>query len=85
MAGQQGQRVIDVLEADGPTLPLVVIARRLSVPPSRLARVLDDLYDEGLVTPGLERGTVALVPQPQQDGRFIRQASGRDDRSTRAR
>jgi DNA-binding IclR family transcriptional regulator len=85
MAGEQGQRVIGVLEAEGPTLPLVVIARRLSVAPSHLARVLDDLFDEGLVTPGLERGTVALVPQPQQDGRFSRRASGRDGRSTPAR
>ncbi len=72
MVGEQGQRVIAVLEAEGPVLPLVVLARRLDVPPSRLAAVLDDLYAEGRVTPGRERGTVALVPQPREDGRFRR-------------
>ena len=83
MAGPQGQRVVQVLEAEGPQLPLVVLARRLSIPPSRLSRVLDDLYDEGLVTPGRERGTVVLVPQPHDDGRFTRPVPGETTRSRR--
>ena len=85
MAHEQGQRVLDVLEADGPSMPLAVLARRLDIPPTRLVGVLDDLFDEGAVTPGKERGTVVLVPQPAEDGRFSRQASGRDGRSTPAR
>ncbi len=80
MHGETGQRVIDVLEAEGPAMPLVVLARRLDIPPTRLAAELDDLYDDGLVTPGRERGTVALVPQRREDGRFRRPASS----STRA-
>ena len=64
--------MVAALEAEGAALPLVVLARRLSIPPSHLAPVLDDLYDQGLVTPGRERGTVALVPQPREDGRFTR-------------
>ena len=85
MSGEQGQRVIAVLEAEGPILPMVVLARRLDLPPTRLAHLLDDLYDEGLITPGRERGTVALVPQPGDDGRFTRPASDRAGRSTPAR
>ena len=72
MAGVIGQRAIEILEAEGPTLPIVVLARRLDIPPSRLTRVLDDLFDEGRVTPGGERGTVSLVPQPRGKGRFQR-------------
>ena len=72
MASEQGQRVVDTLEAEGPQLPIVVLARLLDVRPSLLVDVLDDLFDAGLVTPGRERGTVVLVPQPQQEGRFTR-------------
>ena len=72
MGDEQRRRVIDVLQAEGPQLPIVVLARLLAVPPSRLVRDLDELFDEGLVTPGLERGTVALVPQPSGEGRFAR-------------
>ncbi len=65
--------MLDALEAEGPQLPIVVLARLLNVPPSKLIGVLDDLYDAGLVTPGRERGTVLLVPQPQErEGRFAR-------------
>jgi DNA-binding IclR family transcriptional regulator len=71
MTDSQRRRVIDVLEAEGPQLPIVVLARLLAVQPSRLIGVLDDLFDEGLVTMGRERGTVALVPQPG-GGRFTR-------------
>ena len=85
MAGEMRQRVLDVLEADGPELPLAVLARRLDIPPSRLVPILDDLYDAGLVTTGLERASVALVPQPGDDGRFSRQASDRAGRNTPAR
>jgi len=85
MAHEQGQRVLDVLEAEGPAMPLAVLARRLDIPPTRLAGLLDDLYDEGVVTPGRERGTVALVPQPADEGRFTRPASDRAGRSTPAR
>lgn len=60
------QRVVEVLEAEGPTMPLVVLARRLEILPSRLVARLDDLYDAGVVTPGRERGTVSLVPQPRE-------------------
>jgi DNA-binding IclR family transcriptional regulator len=73
MASEQGQKVLDTLEAEGPQLPIVVLARLLDVPPSRLVDVLDELYDAGLLTPGRERGTVVLVPQPQAgEGRFAR-------------
>ena len=75
MAGEQGDRVLAALQAEGAALPLVVLARRLAIPPSRLAAVLDDLYDEGLVAPGRERGTVALVPRAREDGRFSRSKS----------
>ena len=68
------QRVIDVLVADGPAMPLAVLARRLDIPPTRLVALLDELFDEGIVTPGRERGTVALVEPPQDDGRFRRAA-----------
>ena len=85
MSDEQGQRVVDVLEAEGQAMPLAVLARRLDMPPTRLVDLLDDLFDEGAVTPGKERGTVALVQQPAEDGRFTRQASGRDGRSTPAR
>ena len=68
------QRVIHVLEAEGAAMPLVVLARRLDIPPTRLVSVLDDLFDEGVVTPGRERGTVALVEAPRSDGRFRRAA-----------
>ena len=85
MAGTEWRRVIEVLEAEGPELPLVVLARRLDIPPSGLVPILDDLYEAGRITTGRERGSVALVPQPAPDGRFTRPASGRDDRSTRAR
>ncbi len=85
MAHEQGQRVVDVLEAEGPAMPLAVLARRLSMPPTQLVALLDDLFDEGVVTPGRERGTVALVQPAREDGRFTRQASGRDGRSTPAR
>lgn len=64
------QRVLDVLETEGPTMPIVVLARHLGLAPSRLVGTLDDLFDAGIVTPGKERGTVSLVPQPQADGRF---------------
>ena len=76
MHGEPGQRVIDVLEAEGPAMPLAVLARRLDIPPTRLVTVLDDLFDEGRVTPGRERGTVALVEPPREDGRFHRAAPG---------
>ena len=72
MAGEPGQRVMAVLEAEGQAMPLVVLARRLGVPPTRLVAVLDDLFDQGLVAPGLERGTVTLVPRSREDGRFHR-------------
>jgi DNA-binding IclR family transcriptional regulator len=72
MDGEPGQRVIDVLEAEGPAMPLVVLARRLDIPPTRLTPVLDELFDEGVVTPGRERGTVALLEPPREDGRFHR-------------
>ena len=62
--------MIDVLRAEGPTMPLAVLARRLEVPPTRLVALLDDLFDEGLVTPGPERGTVALAQPPCEEGRF---------------
>ena len=75
MAGEVGQRVLDALTAEGAALPLAVLARRLDIPPTRLAAELDDLYDEGLVTPGRERGTVALVPRRREEGRFSRPAS----------
>ena len=64
------QRVIDVLTVEGPSMPLAVLARRLDMPPTRLVGLLDELFDEGLVTPGRERGTVALVEPQQDDGRF---------------
>lgn len=85
MAGAQSERVIEVLEAEGPELPLVVLARRLDIPPTGLVPILDDLYDAGRVTTGQTRGSVALVRPPDGDGRFTRPASDRDDRSTRAR
>ena len=72
MSSEPGQRVIAVLEADGPALPLVVLARKLGIPPTRLVPVLDDLFDAGLVAPGPERGTVALVPRRLDGGRFQR-------------
>ena len=74
MDGEPAQRVIDVLEAEGTAMPLAVLARRLDIPPTRLVCLLDDLFDAGLVTPGRERGTVALLPQPGDDGRFHRPA-----------
>lgn len=64
MGGDEGRRVLDVLEAEGPELPVVVLARRTGIPPSRLIPVLDDLHDIGLVTSGRERASVALVPAP---------------------
>jgi DNA-binding IclR family transcriptional regulator len=85
MAGELRQRVIDVLGSEGPELPIAVLARRLDVPPTRLVPVLDELYEEGRVTTGRERATVALVPQPEGGGRFTRPASDREGRSTRAR
>lgn len=72
--------MVDVLEAEGPELPIVVLARLLAVPPSHLVGVLDDLFDEGLVTPGRERGTVMLAPPPQGDGRFRRPQRARTSR-----
>ena len=75
MSDAEGQRVVDALEADGPSLPIAVLARRLDMPPTRLVALLDDLYDAGVVTPGRERGTVALVPQHRDDGRFRRPAA----------
>ena len=77
----QGKQVVDVLEAEGPQMPIVVLARLLDVPPSRLIGVLDDLFDAGLVTPGRERGTVVLVPQPQSEGRFTRPAPAEASRT----
>ena len=62
MAGKREQRVLDVLAEHGPCLPIVVLARLLELPPSRVIPLLDELYDAGLVTTGPERGTVALMP-----------------------
>ena len=75
MHEEPGQRVIDALEAEGRAMPLALLARRLGIPPTRLVAVLDDLFDEGVVTPGRERGTVALIEPPRPDGRF-HQAAG---------
>lgn len=74
MDGDPAQLVMELLEAEGPAMPLVVLARRLDIPPTRLAPVLDELFDAGRVTPGRERGTVALVETPLEDGRFHRAA-----------
>lgn len=62
MTGIQEQRVLAVLAEHGPCLPIVVLARLLELPPSRLIPLLDELYDAGLVTTGRERGTVVLMP-----------------------
>lgn len=75
MPHEQGHRVLDALEAEGSAMPLVVLARRLDILPSRLVALLDDLYDEGLVTPGRQRGTVALTERPREPGRFRRDAA----------
>ena len=83
MARDAGRRVVDVLEAEGPTMPIVVLARRLGIPPSRVAAMLDDLYDEGLVTTGRERGTVSLVPQPVHERRFSRTPAADSARAKR--
>ena len=78
MRSELGRKVLDVLENEGPQLPIVVLARLLNVLPSLLVDVLDDLYDAGLVKPGRERGTVELVPQrPERDRRFSRGKRGR--------
>ena len=67
--------MLDVLAAEGPAMHLAVLARRLGILPSRLVALLDDLYDEGLVTPGRERGTVTLTERPRERGRFRRDAA----------
>ena len=81
MAAELGQRVLDVLMSEGPELPIVVLARHLAVPPTRLVAVLDDLHDAGLVDNGRERGSVVLVPERQQEGRFKRPAPAEKARS----
>lgn len=75
MADEMRQRVLDVLEQEGPELPVAVLARRVALPPTRLVAILDDLHDEGRVTTGPETHSVALVPAPQGDGRFARPAA----------
>jgi DNA-binding IclR family transcriptional regulator len=80
MAGELWRRVIDVLEAEGPELPIAVLARRMDVPPTQLVPILDDLFDAGRITTGHERATVALVPQPARDGRFTRAATAKTSR-----
>jgi DNA-binding IclR family transcriptional regulator len=85
MAGELGQRVLDVLAAEGPEMPIVVLARHLAVPPTRLVGVLDDLHDEGLVDNGRARGSVMLVPVRHEEGRFTRPAAPADRAHTRSR
>ncbi len=74
MTAELAQRVLEVLANEGPELPIVVLARHLDVPPTRLIGALDDLHDAGLVDRGRERGSVVLVADRQQEGRFKRPA-----------
>lgn len=66
-----GRRVLDLLEAEGPELPVVVVARRTGVLPTQLQPIFDELHEAGLVDRGMAQSTVALVPS-RDGGRFAR-------------
>ena len=61
--------MLEVLEAHGPEMPIVVLCRNLGVRPSEVTPVLDDLHDAGLIAVGAEPRSVLLVPE--RSGRFI--------------
>ncbi len=75
MTSEQGQRVLDALEAFGPELPIVVLARHAGLRPTQLVPILDELDHEGLVRPGAEPSSVILVGP--REGRFTRPTADR--------
>lgn len=76
MTGRE-RSVLDVLEQEGPELPVVVLARKTGLRPTELVEVLDGLHDEGHVIQGAEPQSVAVAP-PQSSGRFIRAENKRE-------
>lgn len=66
---EPAERVRMALEAGGPEMPIVVLARLTRIAPTQLVPLLDELYDAGLVDAGSERSSVRLLPT-RATGRF---------------